>query len=101
MWGVTIGQFLVLNRRLTRVVERGAKVHAVGSWLATSTPIFVVEAFYLLLTYADVIVLQQYRSPNEVAIYYAAVKTMALRRVHLLLGGADNRAQVRAISRYR
>ena len=49
-----------------------------GSWLATSTPIFVVEAFYLLLTYADVIVLQQYRSPNEVAIYYAAVKTMAL-----------------------
>ena len=78
LWGVTIGQFLVLNRRLTRVVERGAKVHAVGSWLATSTPIFVVEAFYLLLTYADVIVLQQFRSPNEVAIYYAAVKTMAL-----------------------
>jgi O-antigen/teichoic acid export membrane protein len=78
LWAVTIGQFVVLNRRLTRVVESGAKVYEVGSWLATSTPIFVVEAFYLLLTYADVIVLQQYRSPKEVAIYYAAVKTMAL-----------------------
>jgi O-antigen/teichoic acid export membrane protein len=78
LWAVTIGQFVVLNRRLTGVVESGAKAFEVGSWLATSTPIFVVEAFYLLLTYADVIVLQQYRSPNEVAIYYAAVKTMAL-----------------------
>ena len=78
LWGIAISQLLVLNRRLTRVVESGAKVYAVGSWLATSAPIFIVEAFYLLLTYADVIVLQQYRPANEVAIYYAAVKTMAL-----------------------
>jgi O-antigen/teichoic acid export membrane protein len=78
LWGVTIGQLLVLNRRLKRVVESGAKTYEVRSWLATSAPIFIVEAFYLLLTYADVIVVQQYRPPNEVAIYYAAVKTMAL-----------------------
>jgi O-antigen/teichoic acid export membrane protein len=78
LWGVTIGQFLVLNRRLSGVVDSGAKTYEVRSWLATSTPIFIVEAFYLLLTYADVIVVQQYRPANEVAIYYAAVKTMAL-----------------------
>jgi len=78
LWGVTIGQSVVLNRRLARIVEIGTKVYSVPSWLATSTPIFVVEAFYLLLTYADVIVVQQYRPANEVAIYYAAVKTMAL-----------------------
>jgi O-antigen/teichoic acid export membrane protein len=77
-WGVTVGQAVVLDRRLAKVVEPGPKVYAVRSWLSTSTPIFVVEAFYLLLTYADVIVLQLFRPPNEVGIYYAAAKTMAL-----------------------
>ena len=77
-WGITAGQFAVLNVRLARRVEPGPKVYSVPSWLAVSTPIFVVEAFYLLLTYSDVIVLQLFRPPNEVGIYYAAAKTMAL-----------------------
>jgi O-antigen/teichoic acid export membrane protein len=77
-WGVTIGQSVVLNRRLAKVVESGPKAYAIRSWLSTSVPIFVVEAFFLLLTYADVIVVQIFRPPNEVGIYYAASKTMAL-----------------------
>lgn len=77
-WGVTIGQSIVLNRRLASVVAPGRRAYAVRSWLSTSAPIFVVEAFYLLLTYADVIVLQLFRPPNELGIYYAAAKTMAL-----------------------
>lgn len=77
-WSVTIGQSVVLDRRLARKVEPGPRAYAVPVWLATAAPIFVVEAFYLLLTYSDVIVLQQFRPPDEVAIYYAAAKTMAL-----------------------
>ncbi len=77
-WGVTIGQSIVLDRRLAKLVEGGRRSYALRSWLSTSTPIFVVEAFFLLLTYSDVIVLQQFRPPNEVGIYYAASKTMAL-----------------------
>ena len=75
---VGLGQVVVLNRRLAGVVESGPKAYAVRAWLATSAPIFVVEAFYLLLTYSDVIVLKQFRPPNEVAIYYSAAKTLAL-----------------------
>jgi O-antigen/teichoic acid export membrane protein len=75
---VSIGQLLVLDRRLAGAVASGPKTYAVRTWLATATPIFVVEAFYLLLTYSDVIVLKQFRPPNEVAIYYAAAKTLAL-----------------------
>jgi O-antigen/teichoic acid export membrane protein len=37
-----------------------------------------VESFYLLLAYTDVLVLQQFRSPDEVGVYYAAAKTLAL-----------------------
>lgn len=78
LWGVTIGQSVVLGRRLAGKVAPGPRAYAVRAWLATAAPIFVVEAFYLLLTYSDVIVLQQFRPPDEVAIYYAAAKSMAL-----------------------
>jgi O-antigen/teichoic acid export membrane protein len=77
-WAVSIGQSVVLDRRLAGRVEPGPRAYAVRTWLATAAPIFVVEAFYLLLTYSDVIVLQQFRPPDEVGIYYAAAKTMAL-----------------------
>ena len=41
-------------------------------------PIALVEVFFLLLTYVDILVLQQFVSPEQVAIYYAAIKTLAL-----------------------
>ena len=74
----TFGQYLVLNRRLSGVVASGPRAYAPRAWLATSTPISLVEGFFYLLTYTDVIVLSQFRAPNEVAIYYAAAKTMSL-----------------------
>jgi O-antigen/teichoic acid export membrane protein len=69
---------VILNRRLRGVVEPGPKAYAPRTWLITSTPISLVEGFFYLLTYTDVIVLTQFRPPDEVAIYYAAAKTMAL-----------------------
>ena len=38
----------------------------------------MVEGFYLLLSYTDVLVLQQFRSSQEVGVYFAVVKTLAL-----------------------
>jgi O-antigen/teichoic acid export membrane protein len=78
LWSVTLGQLVVLYRRLAHAVPKGPKAYAVRGWLSVSAPIFVVEAFYLLLTYSDVIVLKQFRPPDEVAIYYAAAKTLSL-----------------------
>jgi O-antigen/teichoic acid export membrane protein len=78
IWLPTIGQLVVLNRRLRARVAPGPKAYDVRHWLTTSLPILLVEGFYLLLTYTDVLVLQQFRSPDEVAVYYAAAKTLAL-----------------------
>jgi O-antigen/teichoic acid export membrane protein len=77
-WLNAIIQTVMLNRRLVTKVRRGPKAYAVRTWFATAIPIFMVGSFYLLLTYADVIVLQQFRTPDEVAVYYAAAKTIAL-----------------------
>jgi O-antigen/teichoic acid export membrane protein len=78
LWVVAIGQFVRLNRRLTGTVNGGTRRYAMQSWLGTAAPIFVVEGFYLLLSYSDIIVLQQYRPANDVATYYAAAKTLAV-----------------------
>jgi O-antigen/teichoic acid export membrane protein len=77
-WVTVIGQTLVMNARLKRKVAPGAKTHATRLWLAASLPIFMVEGFYLLLTHTDVLLLRLYRGPEEVAVYYAAAKTLAL-----------------------
>ena len=77
-WCVTIGQLIVLDRRLKKKVPSGPKRYEVTAWFATSLPIFVVEGFYLLLTYVDILTLEYFRSPDEVAVYYAAARLLAI-----------------------
>jgi len=72
------GQTVALNRKLAREVPRGAKAHEIKTWYATSLPILLVEGFYLLLTNTDVLAMQFFRPSEDVAVYYAAAKTLAL-----------------------
>ena len=78
VWIAMIGQMIVLNRRLGSHIEPGPKAYDFHGWLAISLPILLVESFYLLLSYTDVLVLQQFRSSEEVGVYFAVVKTLAL-----------------------
>src|SRR6516225_5899490 len=78
VWIAMIGQMAVLNRRLAGHIAPGPKSYDVRGWLAISLPILLVESFYLLLSYTDVLVLQQFRSSEEVGVYFAVVKTLAL-----------------------
>jgi O-antigen/teichoic acid export membrane protein len=78
VWIAMTGQMIVLNRRIGAVVAPGPKAYDPRGWLATSLPILLVESFYLLLTYTDVLMLQQFRPSEEVGIYFAVVKTLAL-----------------------
>ncbi len=71
-------QFVDVRRRLARVVPAGPRHYAISEWLATALPIFLVWSFYTLLTYADVIVLKLFRPAEDVALYFAATKTLAL-----------------------
>jgi O-antigen/teichoic acid export membrane protein len=78
VWIAMLGQMVVLNRKLGGHIEPGAKAYDFRGWLAVSLPILLVESFYLLLSYTDVLVLQQFRSSEEVGVYFAVVKTLAL-----------------------
>jgi O-antigen/teichoic acid export membrane protein len=77
-WLPALVQLLLVDRRLARRIEPGPKTYEVGAWLKVALPILVVEGFFALLSYTDILVLQRFRPPDEVAVYYAAFKTLAL-----------------------
>ena len=47
-------------------------------WLSVSLPLLLVDGFALLLTNLDVLMLELWARPEEVGIYYAAIKTVSL-----------------------
>ncbi len=78
VWLAVLAQMMLLDRSLAGEVAPGPKSHDVRGWLATSLPIMMVEGFYLLLSHTDVLVLQFFRPSEDVGIYYAVIKTLAL-----------------------
>jgi O-antigen/teichoic acid export membrane protein len=78
IWLPILAQFFLVNYRLGSRITPGPKDYEFRKWLVTSLPILMVGGFYSLLAYTDVLVLQHFRPPEEVAIYYASVKTLAL-----------------------
>ncbi|MBI4273358.1 MAG: polysaccharide biosynthesis C-terminal domain-containing protein, partial [Rhizobiales bacterium] len=78
IWVTTLGQMLVLNRRLRAEVPREPARYEPRQWFSTAFPIFMIDGLYLMFLYVDVLVLNEYRSPEDVAVYFAAVKTLSL-----------------------
>ncbi|WP_340276142.1 lipopolysaccharide biosynthesis protein [Roseibium algae] len=77
-WLVAIYQVIALKRRLANKVQPGPRKIELSGWLAISLPMLMVEGFLQLITSADVIMVSFWHSPEEVAVYFAASKTLAL-----------------------
>lgn len=77
-YATTLGQLVGVNRRMASMIPAGPmKVH-IAQWFIVSLPIFLVESFFFLLTNADVLMVGAYMDPDDVAVYFATVKTLAL-----------------------
>ncbi|MCX5494566.1 oligosaccharide flippase family protein [Kaistia dalseonensis] len=77
-WLVALGQMVAISRRVRRTVPAGPRRTQSLHWIAVALPIFLVEGFFNLLTNVDILIVGQLRPPEEVAVYFAAVKTLAL-----------------------
>lgn len=77
-WLTTLAQFVIMTRRLARRYRPGRISVHFRTWSTVAFPIFLIEGFYFLLTNADVVIVGIYQPPEQVAVYYAAAKTMAL-----------------------
>ncbi|WP_181704636.1 lipopolysaccharide biosynthesis protein [Chthonobacter rhizosphaerae] len=77
-WITALGQLVGLRRRVAAAVERRAARTDWRVWLGVSLPILLVDGFYALLTSVDVLMISHFGTPEDVAVYYAATKTLAL-----------------------
>ena len=73
-----IGQFVRLEGEIGKTVPRGPRRYEPMLWITVALPIFIVEGFFNLLTNVDILIVGRLMAPEQVAIYFAAVKTMAL-----------------------
>jgi O-antigen/teichoic acid export membrane protein len=71
-------QLVLIELRLRKAVKPGPRKYELRYWLSTALPLFWVGAFYNLIAYVDVIILEQFRPSQEVGQYYAAARTLLL-----------------------
>ena len=74
----TLVQYWRLRRRLQRTYGRGKLRLQSAAWLAYSLPVFLIEGVGFLLSNADVVVVGLYLPPDQVGVYFAATKIIAL-----------------------
>ena len=70
-------QLIVMTRRF-RDLPKQSRAYEVPLWLKVSAPIMLMHGFFILLQHVDVLVLNLYVAPSDIAIYYAAIKTTGL-----------------------
>ncbi len=98
-WFASISQLLSLNKNLEESVPAGPRSSHTMAWIAIAIPIFLVEGFFNLLTNVDILVVGKFMPPEQTAVYFASVKTLAL--VHFVYfavkaGAAHRFAQYKA-----
>jgi O-antigen/teichoic acid export membrane protein len=74
----TLFQFIRVTWRLRRHLGPGGLAFDIRPWTRFALPLFLVDGIGFLLTNSDVVVVGLYLPPDQVAIYYAAAKTIAL-----------------------
>jgi len=74
----TLWQLAGVTGRTERNLTAGPRAIDFRLWFAVSLPIFLVESFFFLLTNADVLMVGFFMQPDDVAVYFATVKTLAL-----------------------
>lgn len=77
-----LGQYAATLYRLRRHYDKGPRKVDFLAWFSVAFPIFLIEGVSFLLTNSDVVVVGIFLEPHDVAIYFAAAKTMAL--VHFI-----------------
>lgn len=77
-----LGQYAATLYRLRRHYDKGPHKIDFLAWFSVAFPIFLIEGVSFLLTNSDVVVVGIFLEPHDVAIYFAAAKTMAM--VHFI-----------------
>jgi len=88
-WVTGLLQTVLMDKRIKETVGTGTRRYDFPTWLKATWPLLIIAACESTLQSADVLVVSHYMTPTDVAIYFAAAKTMALIMfVHYAVGSA-------------
>lgn len=88
-WASGLVQLALMEMRLVRTLGTGEGTATPGPWLGASIPLLGVTLSELALQNADILVLARHLAPGDVAVYFAAAKTISLIMfVHYAVGSA-------------
>lgn len=71
-------QYRQVKKRLKPEVPKAPRKTQLKTWILVSMPMLLVEGFMQLITSADTIMVSFWHPPEDVAVYFAASKTLAL-----------------------
>jgi O-antigen/teichoic acid export membrane protein len=82
-----IGQYLAERHRQNRTLTPGPRSYALSAWMRLSLPLLLIDGLTLLMLNLDVLILNLFTGPEDVAIYFAAARTISLVSfVHFAVG---------------
>ncbi len=76
-WIVAIAQMLMQEHRFRRELGPGKAELRAREWLAVSLPLLLLDGFTLLMTNVDVLLLELFVPPAQIAIYFAAARVIS------------------------
>ncbi|KZK99756.1 MULTISPECIES: lipopolysaccharide biosynthesis protein [unclassified Pseudovibrio] len=78
VWTITFFQTIMMEVSLSKVRYPAPRRLQIKSWLLVSVPMLAVDGFFQLITSSDVILIGLWLPPDQVGIYFAASRTLAL-----------------------
>ena len=88
-WTTALVQAALINRRADVAFGPGPARYEPRLWITTSLPLLAISGCEILLQNTDVLVLSRFTQPADVAVYFAAGKTMSLVMfIHYAVGSA-------------
>lgn len=71
-------QLIIIEINLKKKIKKQPKVILAKTWLSVAFPLFLTEGLLTTLESTDIIILQFFMQPEDIAVYYAAMKTTLL-----------------------
>ncbi|PCI87079.1 MAG: hypothetical protein COB24_07820 [Hyphomicrobiales bacterium] len=85
MMGCIVGSFLtaviqlfLIQRRIKQKVKNQTKIYLWKPWIGLALPLLLTDSFMLVMANTDIVILEYFMQPEDIAVYYAAVKTTLL-----------------------
>jgi len=75
---LSVAQWAMMHGKTRKYQPDNTHKFEMKHWVGVALPLLFMDGFYLFMTHTDILVINAYLSPTDVAIYYAAMKTTFL-----------------------